>query len=206
MEEDIPLPPLPEDEKPHAKECQELYRSLKPGMLKALFLFCRYQGAYNSYKSVRNYFDRLVEMGFANRNRTPTGKGKCLYRIMVCAEIEDMNRQVEANKMRNEVCDFFNSQGLDIAFDTGEVIDTKQRVLIPPPPSDELPPLIVAALAEYNRVYLALEREEKETGTQSPEYGKLYEQKRAIESMFGTYKYMLDWNPKTKQFTVYLDK
>lgn len=74
------------------------------------------------------------------------------------------------------------------------------------PPSDELPPLIVAAVAEYNRVYVALEKLEKETGIQSPEYGKLYEQKRAIESMFGTYRYMLDWNQKTKQFTVYLDR
>jgi hypothetical protein len=182
MEEEVPLPPLPEDEKPHAAECQELYHKLKPGMLKALFLLCRYRSAYDRYKSIRNYFERLVELGLANPDRTPTGKGKCLYRIMVCAEIEDVNRQVEANTQRNQ----------------------KRNEILPP--AESLPPLIEHAVAEYNRVYVAMEKLEKETGTQSPEYGKLYEQKRAIESMFGTYRYMLDWNQKTKQFTVYLDK
>lgn len=97
----IPLPQLPDDEKPHAEECQALYRTLKPGILNALFLFCRYKGAYEHYKSIRNYFDRLVNLGLANPDRTHTGKGKCLYRIMVCDIMEDVNQQVEAKHSRS---------------------------------------------------------------------------------------------------------
>lgn len=91
---DVPLPDLPADEKPHVAECQKLYRTLKPGMLGAVYRFCRYKDPFNYYKSVRNYFDQLVELGLANQDRTPTGKARCLYRIMVCDEMEGLNRQV----------------------------------------------------------------------------------------------------------------
>lgn len=68
-----------------------------------------------------------------------------------------------------------------------------------------MPPVIEAVVTEYNHVYTALEAVEKLTGTQSQEYSVLYEQKRALEAVLVAYKYMLDWSPTTKQFTVYLD-
>jgi hypothetical protein len=73
--------------------------------------------------------------------------------------------------------------------------------------NEKLPPVIEAAIAEYNRVYTAIKAaEESLNADYSVEYGTLCRQKLVLEEVLGAYKYMLDWNPKTKQFTVYLDK
>lgn len=68
----------------------------------------------------------------------------------------------------------------------------------------ELPAIISETLTEYNLVVNRLDRVNG-SGEHATEIEKLTKQKVALESVLGAYGYMLDWSPKSRLYSVYLD-